>query len=165
MVGTLAAAFEAVEDAQLLLVGDADAVVLDDEIDFAALAPAVELHDAARPREADGIRHQIVEDLPHARLVGNERADAVLDAQVDRQVGRDGAFAQRQDRRIDEVPRVDLVEPQFECAGVNGRQVEDAVDRGKQLFGFLRDVIQVFALARTELAHRGARQQFGRRAR
>ena len=88
MLAALAAALEALEHARLLLLGDADAVVLDRERDHALLAPHRQPHEAADIGEADRVRQQIVEHLPHARLVGEELDVVLGGGDVDRQALR-----------------------------------------------------------------------------
>ena len=58
-------------------------------------------------READGIGQEIVKHLAHAALVGDEGRDIVGDGDVDREAARTAAFADAQDRCIDDGAHVD----------------------------------------------------------
>src|SRR4029077_8913804 len=66
---SVAAAFEALEHSPQLVLGNADALVLDREHHHAAVAPATDADDVTRLGEADRVRQEVIEDLPHARLV------------------------------------------------------------------------------------------------
>ncbi len=98
------------------------------------------------PREAHGVGEEIVEDLAHALLVGDEALGVVGDGDVEREAGPPGRLADAGDRRVDDVMDVDVRELELEAAGVDRRQVEDVVDDGEKRFRGGADVVQVFAL-------------------
>src|SRR5258706_3403637 len=127
----LAAALEPIEYAALLILGDADAAVLDGEHHHAVLAPAREADGIAGLGETDGVGEEIVEHLPDAGLIRRERDGIVGDRYIERQAGAARALANAKDGGIEHLPDIDLSQLQLERSGIDRRQVEDVVDDRK----------------------------------
>ena len=102
VLGALAAALEALEHALLLVLGDADALVLDGERHHAALAPHADADGVAGLGEADGVGEEIVEHLPDPRLVGDEFHGILGNADVEIEARALGAVAHAEHGGVDD---------------------------------------------------------------
>ena len=140
----------ALEDRDALVLGDADAVVADAEVEprrvsaplACALAPvALDLdRDLALVGELHRVRHQVEDHLPQPRQIAHHD---VGDLRIDPQQQID-LLAPRLDREhldgvADRLAQLERRGDQLELAGLGLRQIEHVVQQQEQRFGRLAD--------------------------
>ena len=117
-----------------------------------SVAPAAERTMSPGLEKPTAFDKQVIEDLPHARLVGDELRRVVGDRDVQREAGALCRLAHAEDRRVDDLAHVDRPELQLHGAGVHRRQRQDVVDDGEQRLRGGRDVAEVLVLLLVERA-------------
>src|SRR5439155_26875281 len=125
-------ALETLEHALLLVLGDADALVLDGKGHHAGLASDGHADGITGLGEANGIGEQIVQHLPNPRLVGDELHRILGNADVEIEACTAGPVAHAEYSRVDHGGDPDRRQLQLERTGVDGGEIENVVDDGEQ---------------------------------
>jgi hypothetical protein len=147
----LARLAEGLEDDGLILLRDPDARVDDGDLDAIRRALCADRDGTALPRVLEGVREQVVEDLPQAALVCDDPSElgrpivAELDALQLRSLleGHRGV--------LEGGGELEGSESQLETVGLDLREIEDVVDEREQVVPRTVDVVDVLGLLLREV--------------
>ena len=139
--------------------GNAGTLVGDGERDHLALANARKADQAARVGEADRIREQIVEDLAHAGLVGDQLVDILGDLDLERKMNAAHALFDAERRRLDEPDDLGRSKAKLQGACVDVGEIQNVVDGREQRLGRARDGRKVFPLLLVQFTDARALEQ------
>jgi hypothetical protein len=156
---------ELLEDALVVLGGDADAGVRDRDPQLIVVVPRREA-DAAARRELGRVRQEVREHLPQAIRVGAQQGQAGLDLDVECQAVPLDELAVSSRGHVDQVGDVDLLDAELYVARLHLGDVEHVVDQPRQPPALAVDDLEELALllqwrvvAEQQLAVRHHRRQ------
>ena len=146
------APLERLEDAVLLLLGDADARVPHADLRPVAGPPGLDRHRPSVGRELHRIGEQVQDHLLELAFIGLRHAEARLDVARERDRVAGGALANHRDAVLDQVRQEDRFEVDLHLARLDLRQIENLVDQLEQMAPRVADVTDVLVLSLVELA-------------
>ena len=124
---------EAVEDPLLVLLGDALALIGDDDRGEIPFPLGAQPDLAALGRVADGVGDQVHHDLERAGEVAGRRQGLALARAVDRDIAVGGAHAQQAGGAAGDVGEVDRLGLGAEIGPLDRLQVDEVVDQSEQM--------------------------------
>src|SRR5690606_4382623 len=133
---------ELVEDVRQLIGGDADAGILDGDLEPVVAAPARLDDDLALLRELRGVRQQVEQDLAQLELVGLDDRDVVGELRVNLDRLAAHVLLHGRDALVDELGKLELLDDDIELTCLDLREVEDVVDQREQRVRVVLDHVE-----------------------
>src|SRR4051812_30238361 len=139
---------------------DADARVLDGDLDLRRVELRAHVDAAAIGRELHRVGKEVHQDLLHLALVGVELAEPLIDDQAERDAVALRALADQRHRVRDGGRQVEDGKLELHAAGLDLREIEDVVDEREKMTARLVDVLQVIELLGVQLTEHLVDQHF-----
>lgn len=141
---------ETVEDVGLEFRLDADAGILDIELDRIVVARGADDDGITRRGKGERVREQVDHDLLDALLVGAHRADVLRTLDLQRHLVLLRGALREFLRRIDHFGEFDVGEIERHGARLDDGEIENVVHDVDQRFRTFENALHVFVLARVE---------------
>src|ERR1700741_3908126 len=137
---------ELLEHRGLVLGCDADAGVLDRDLDAGSVLPGRNRHAPAVGGELDRVGEQVEDDLLELALVGLECAEPLVDLERKRDAVALRPLAHPRHRVRQRARQVEARELEVHAPGLDLREIQDVVDQREEVAAGLVDVLQVVGL-------------------